>query len=111
LLVVALEFEEHDAVAELRVAGDDASADVESTIVEPESDIDVGSDGHGHHQLDVATAAAKVGGLHAEGSVAAILAEFDLDLGGIARVLAAVGMGQGGSCDLVIRQGHGWALS
>jgi len=103
LFVIGFEFEEHDAVAELGVASDDASADVDGAIVEPESDVDVGADGHGHHQLNVAAAAAEVGGLHAKRDVAAIFAEFDLDLGGIALVMAALGMGKGGSCELVIR--------
>jgi len=110
LFVVALEFEEHDAVAELGVAGDDASADVGWVAIEPESAIDVGADGHRDRQLDVAAAATEVGGFGAQRNVVALLAKLDLDLGGVARVMAALGMRDDRGCDLVVRQGQGRTL-
>jgi hypothetical protein len=43
----------------------------------------VSANGEGHHQLDVAAGATKVGGGEAHGDVVAFQAEFNLDLDGV----------------------------
>jgi hypothetical protein len=57
LLCLTFEFFEHDAVAELGMAGGDAAMDDNREIVEPEGGSNVSAYGEGHHQLDVAAGA------------------------------------------------------
>jgi hypothetical protein len=75
------------------MAGDDPSLDNDRVAVEPEGGLNLGSDGERHHQLDVTTGATEVGGGQAHGDVIAFLAEFDLDLDGVARMEAAIAFG------------------
>jgi len=113
LFPFTFKFQEHDAVAELRMAGDHASVDHKGVTVEPKRDPNAGADRERHEQLDVATAATEVCGFQAHRNVGAFLAEFDLDLEGVTRMEAAIvfdgsgssGLGVGG-----IRVGeiHGW---
>ena len=109
LFAFGLEFEEHNAVAELRVTGHDASANADRGLVEPKSSLDVGAEDEGHHQLDVTAAATQIGGLEAEGNVAAFLAKFDGNLHGVAPVNAAIGMSEGGTLRVFVGQNHGIA--
>jgi hypothetical protein len=91
LFCLAFEFHEHDAVAELGMAGNDDSPDDDGAGVEPESGLNAGCEWELYEHLDVATAATEVGGYQPQGDVAAFLTEFDLDLDGVARIAAAVG--------------------
>ena len=75
------------------MTGCDASLYDDGVAVEPECGLNLSADGEGHHQFDVAAAAAEVGGGKAEGDIAAFLAEFDLDLDGIASMKAAIAFG------------------
>jgi len=93
LFPLTFEFHEHDAVAELRMAGDDDSSDDNGAGIEPEGGLNADCEWELHLHLDVAAAATEIGGYEAHGDVAAILAEFDLDLDGIARMAAAIGFG------------------
>jgi hypothetical protein len=97
---------EHHSVTELRVAGDDASADDDGLAIEPEFGFNAATDGERHHQLDVTAAAAEVGGFEAQGDVAAFLMEFDLDLDGAAGIAAAIVFSRGGCKGLGIKQIH-----
>ena len=112
---LTFEFGEHDAVAELGMAGDDASADNDGAAVEPERDANAGSERKRHEQLDVAAAATEVGGFESQREVGAFLAEFGLDLDGVAIMEAAIGFGGSGSRRLWVGQLrvgpiHKWAL-
>jgi hypothetical protein len=62
-----------------------------------------------NHQLDIATAETEVGGFEAHGDVAAFLADFDLDLRGGARMLAAIGFGYSATRGLGVGRIHGSA--
>ena len=94
---LTFEFHEHDAVAELGMAGDDASADDDGAAVEPKRDANAGADRKRHEQLDVAAAATEVGGFESQGEVGAFLADFGLDLDGVAIMEAAIMFGGSGS--------------
>lgn len=93
LFCLTFEFLEHHAVAILGMTGCDASLYDDGVAVEPECSLNMSADGEGHHQFDVAAAAAEVGGGEAEGDIAAFLAEFDLDLDGVASMKAAIAFG------------------
>ena len=75
------------------MTGCDASLYDDGVAVGPECGLNVSADGEGYHQLDVAPAATEVGGGKANGDVAAFLAEFDLDLDGVAAMKAAIAFG------------------
>jgi len=108
LFSLTFEIQEHDAVAELGMAGDDASLDDDGVTAEPEGDLHAGAEWKGHHQLDVAAAATEIGGFEAHGDVAAFLADFDLDLDGVARMLAAIRFCGSGVRGSRVGQIHGW---
>jgi hypothetical protein len=93
LFCLIFEFLEHHAVAILGMTGCDASLYDNGAPVEPECGLNMSADGEGHHQLDVAAAAAEVGGGKAQGDIAAFLAEFNLDLDGVAAMKAAIAFG------------------
>ncbi len=111
LFSVPFEIHEHDAVAELGVIGDDESADDDRAVVEPEFGVKACADGKRSHYLDVAAAAAEVGGLEAHRHIAAVLVDFDLDLSGAARMAAAIGFGWSGGSGLGVWRIHGSAPS
>ena len=90
LFSLTVEFLEHHAVAILGMTGYDACLYDDGVALEPECGLNVSADGERHHQLDVAAGAAEVGSGEARGDVIAFLAEFDLDLDGIARMQAAI---------------------
>jgi len=90
---VPFEFLEYDAVAILGMTGYDASLYDDGMAVEPECGLNVSADGEGHHQFDIAAGATEVGGGEAHGDVIAFLAEFDLDLDGVAAMKAAIALG------------------
>jgi hypothetical protein len=90
---LTFKFVELDSVAILRMAGDDVSADDDGIRVEPESGLQARADGQRHHEFDVASGAAEVGGGEAHGDGVAFLANFDLHLNGEAGMLAAVALG------------------
>jgi hypothetical protein len=104
---IVFEFKELDAVAELGVAGDDASPHAHGAIAEPERGGDISADGKWHHQFEVAAAPAKVGGVHTDGNVGAILAKFDLNLNGVAWIAAAVGWPENMAQKLLVGNVHG----
>jgi hypothetical protein len=105
---VAFEFQEHNAIAELGVAGHDTSADSDRGLIEPKGGVYIGAQDQGHHELYVTATAAKIGGLEAKGDIAAFLANFDGNLDGIATVDPALGMSEGGgSLRLSVRKDHG----
>jgi len=106
LFAFAFEFEEHNAIAELGVTGDDASANADRGLVEPKGRLDVGAEDQGHHQLEVTAAATQIGGLEAEGNVAAFLAKFDRNLHGVAPVNAAIGMSEGRALRVFVGENH-----
>jgi hypothetical protein len=93
LFRVPFEFLEYDAVAILGMTGYDASLYDDGMAVEPECGLNVSADGEGHHQFDIAAGATEVGGGEAHGDVIAFLAEFDLDLDGVAGMKAAIALG------------------
>jgi len=93
LLGVAFEFQEHDAVAELGVAGDDESSNDDGEAVEPEGGSNVDAEWELGYELDVTAAATEVGGYAAQGDAGGLLMDFDLDLDGVARMEAALGFG------------------
>ena len=97
---------EHDAVAELRMAGDDASADEDGDVIQPERGVQAETDGKRHHQLDVATAAAEVGGFEAHGSVGVFGVKFDLDMDAVTGRVAAFMLEGGGSGGKEIGRTH-----
>ena len=109
LISFTFEIHEHDAVAELGMAGDDASLDDDGVAAEPEGDLQACAEWEGHDQLDVAAAATEVGGLEAHGEVAAFLADFDLDLDGVARMLAEIWFGGNRVGGLGVGRIHGLA--
>ena len=90
MFCLTIEFGEHDAVAEIGMAGDNASSNDDGGGREPEGGLNAGADWEGHHQLDVAAAATEVGGLETHGDSAAFLADFDLDVDGEAAMVAAI---------------------
>ncbi len=85
---LTLKIDKYDAVAEIGMAGNDESMDDDGVAVEPESDLNPGAARHWHDELDVAASATEVGGFEAHGDVAAFPADFDLDLDGVARMVA-----------------------
>ena len=90
---LTFKFHEHDAVAELGMAGDDDTLNDDGAGVEPERGLNPGCEWELHERLDVAAAATEVGGYEAHGDVDAFLAEFDLDLECVARMAAVIGFG------------------
>jgi hypothetical protein len=92
------------------MAGDDASSDDDGVGVEPEGRLDAGADGEGQYELDVAAAATEVGSLETHGDVAAFLADFELDLDGVAAMEAAVVRGSSVGRGLGFGRIHGSAL-
>jgi hypothetical protein len=109
LISIAFEIEEHDAVAELGVASDYASADDDGAIVEPESGMNTGGEWESHHQLNVAAAPTEVGGLEVHGDVVAFEVDFDLHIYGVARKVAAIVIDEHGSRGLRVGRMHGWS--
>jgi hypothetical protein len=93
LFSLTFEFHEHDAVAELGMPSDDDSANDNGITVEPKGGLNADCKWELQEHLDVAAAATEVGGYEAHGNVAALLAEFDLDLEGVARMKAPVRFG------------------
>src|ERR1035437_6753954 len=91
------------------MAGDDESPDDDGVAVEPEGGLKADADRERNHQLDIATAETEVGGFEAHGDVAAFLADFDLDLRGVARMLAAIGFGYSAIRGLGVGRIHGSA--
>jgi hypothetical protein len=96
LISFTFEIQEHDAVAELGMAGYDSPLDGDWVASEPEGELHAGAEWEGRYQLDVAAAATEVGGFQAHGVVAAFLADFDLDLYGVAGMAAAIWFGGNG---------------
>ena len=90
LFGVGFEFLKHDSVPELGVAGDDRSANDRGVTVEPESRSYPDADRQRNEDLDVTPAAAQVGGFQPHRDVVAFLANFDLNLDGITRILSPV---------------------
>jgi hypothetical protein len=107
LVSIGFEVEEHDAIAELGVTSDYASADDDGTIVEPESGMNAGGDRERHDQLNVAASATEVGGLEAHGNIVAFEVDFDLHMDGVARKVAAIVIGEHGSRGLRVGRMHG----
>lgn len=93
MFCLTFEFLEHHAVTKLGMTGYDACLYDDGVAVEPECGLNVSADREGHYQLDVAAGATEVGGGEADGDVAAFLAEFDLDLDGVAGMKAAIPLG------------------
>jgi len=93
LFRLTFEFLEHHAVAILWMTSHDASLYDDGVIVEPECGLNVSADGERHYQLNVAAAATKVGSGEANGDVAALLVDLDLDLDSIAAMKAAIAFG------------------
>ncbi|MGD0506161.1 MAG: hypothetical protein ABSA27_00070 [Terriglobales bacterium] len=104
---MVFEFKELDAVAELRVACDDASPHAHGAIAEPERGDDTGADREWQHQFDVAATPAEVGGVHTDRNIAAILTKLDLNLNGVARIPAAVGWRDNMAENLLVGKIHG----
>ena len=88
---MTFEFHEHDAVAELGMAGDDDSTDDDRAVVDPEGSPNAYTEWELDQHFDVAAAATEVGGHETQGNVAAFLVDFDLDLYRVARMQAAIG--------------------
>jgi len=107
LISIGFEVEEHDAVAELRVTGDYATADDDGAIVEPESGMNAGGERKRHQQLNVAAGATEVGGLEAYGNLVAFEVDFDLYMDGIARKVAVIVFDDHGSRRLRVGRMHG----
>jgi hypothetical protein len=93
LFSLTFEIHEHDAIAELGMASDDASLDDDVGAAEPKGDLHACAESEGHDQLDVAAAKTEVGGFEAHGGVAAGLADFDWDLNVVASMEAGIGFG------------------
>lgn len=91
LFSVVLEIEEHDAIAELGVASDDASANMDGAVVEPESGLNVSAQDQRFDQVHVAAAATEIGRFHVEGRSGAFLAKINWDLDGITRMQPTIG--------------------
>lgn len=107
LFSVAFEIEEHDAIAELGVAGDDASANMEGAIVEPESGLDVGAQDQRFDQMHIAAASTEIGSFQAQGSGRVFLAKVDRDLHGGTRMQPAIGVSERGAQKLFVGEVHG----
>jgi hypothetical protein len=93
LFCLTFEFLEHHAVAILGMTGYDKSLYDDGVVVKPECGLNVSAHRERHYQLDVAAAATEVGGGEADGDVAALLAEFDLDLDSVAAMKPAITLG------------------
>ena len=109
LISLTFEIQEHDAVAELGMAGYDSPLDGYGGVTEPEGELHTDAQWEGRYQLDVAAASTEVGGFQAHGEVAAFLADFDLDLDGIAGMVAAIWFSGSGGGRLGVGQNHGLA--
>lgn len=81
---------EHDAIAELWMARDYASAHDQHGISQPKSGLHAKADWQGREHLNVAAAATEVGGFEAGGDKTAFWMDFDLHLDGVTRILAAI---------------------
>jgi len=90
---LTFEFLEHHAVAILCMTGYNKALYDDGVVFEPECGLNVSADRERHYQLDVAAAATEVGGCKADGDVVAFLAEFDLDLDGVAAMKTAITLG------------------
>jgi len=93
---IFLKIQEHDAVAEVRVAGDDASGDRDLGIGQRQSDANAEPDGEliGNH--DAAAGEAEIAGFQGQGDRCAVRLQADGKLYGVAWVRAAVGLSDGG---------------
>ena len=107
LFPIVSKVEEHDAVAELGVASDDASPDADRATVEPEGGMDIGGQGKSRHEGHVAAASTEIGGFEAQGKGAAFEAKINLHLHAIARMHAAVGINESEVQRLSIGRIHG----
>lgn len=112
LFAILFELQEHDAVAELGVAGNHAPAKIDGRIVEPEAAMSIGAGRQGLRELDVAATAAEIGGFGAEGEVGSVAVQFDGDLHGIARGGTALGLDWSRTDGLVGGEAHNrWSFS
>ena len=93
LFRLTFKFLEHHAVAILGMTGYDKALYDDGVVVEPECGLNGSADRERHYQLDVAAAATEVGGGEANGDVAAVRSEFDLDLDRVAAMKAAITLG------------------
>ena len=95
LLAVAFDFQEHDPVAELRMAGDDATADDDDLFAERKLDPDALTDGELIVEQDAAAVQAQVAGVRGNFGKRVEGLELDRDLDGEALMEPALGLGGG----------------
>jgi len=102
----AFEFHKHDSVAELRMTGDDETLSDDDGAIDPECHVKADADGERDHELNVATAAADVGGFETHGNVASLFVDFDGDMDGVAVVMSSFGTSKSGGGGLEIERSH-----